>query len=88
MLKVAEKSGWEVHGVENVSSHYSQTLRLWRANWESHRSHIVAEHGERWFRIWQFFLAWSQIMGEQGNAACFQVVMNKNLDGLDRRQLY
>jgi sphingolipid C9-methyltransferase len=88
MLKVAEKSGWEVQGVENASRHYGQTLRLWRANWESHRPQVVAEHGERWFRIWQFFLAWSQIVAEQGNAACFQVVMNKNLDGLDRRQLY
>ena len=88
MLKVAEKSGWEVQGVENVSRHYAQTLRLWRANWESNRARVVAEHGERWFRIWQFFLAWSQIVAEQGNAACFQVVMNKNLDGLDRRALY
>jgi cyclopropane fatty-acyl-phospholipid synthase-like methyltransferase len=88
MLKVAEKAGWEVQGVENVSRHYTQTLRLWRANWESHRSRIVAEHGERWFRIWQFFLAWSQIVGEQGSAACFQVVLNKNLDTLDRRLLY
>jgi cyclopropane fatty-acyl-phospholipid synthase-like methyltransferase len=88
MLKVAEKSGWEVQGVDNVSRHYAQTLRLWRANWESHRVRIVAEHGERWFRIWQFFLAWSQIVAEQGNAACFQVVMNKNLDSLDRRALY
>jgi cyclopropane fatty-acyl-phospholipid synthase-like methyltransferase len=88
MLKVAEKSGWEVQGVENVSRHYSQTLRLWRANWESNRARTVAEHGERWFRIWQFFLAWSQIVAEQGNAACFQVVMNKNLDTLDRRTLY
>jgi cyclopropane fatty-acyl-phospholipid synthase-like methyltransferase len=88
MLKVAEKSGWEVQGVENVSRHYGQTLRVWRSNWESHRQGIVAEHGERWFRIWQFFLAWSQIVAEQGSAACFQVVMNKNLDSLDRRQLY
>jgi cyclopropane fatty-acyl-phospholipid synthase-like methyltransferase len=88
MLKVAEKSGWEVQGVENVSRHYSQTLRLWRANWESHRARVIAEHGERWFRIWQFFLAWSQIVAEQGNAACYQAVMNKNLDSLDRRQLY
>jgi cyclopropane fatty-acyl-phospholipid synthase-like methyltransferase len=88
MLKVAEKAGWEVQGVENVSRHYTQTLRLWRANWESHRPRIVAEHGERWFRIWQFFLAWSQIVGEQGSAACFQVVLNKNLDTLDRRLLY
>jgi cyclopropane fatty-acyl-phospholipid synthase-like methyltransferase len=85
MLKVAEKSGWEVQGVENVSRHYAQTLRLWRANWESHRERVVSAHGERWFRIWQFFLAWSQIIGEQGSAACFQVVMNKNLDTLDRR---
>jgi sphingolipid C9-methyltransferase len=88
MLKVAEKSGWEVQGVENVSRHYGQTLRVWRSNWESHRQSIVAEHGERWFRIWQFFLAWSQIVAEQGSAACFQVVLNKNLDSLDRRQLY
>ena len=88
MLKVAEKAGWEVQGVENVSRHYSQTLRLWRSNWEAHRERIVAEHGERWFRIWQFFLAWSQIVAEQGSAACFQVVMNKNLDSLDRRILY
>lgn len=88
MLKVAEKSGWEMQGVENVSRHYSQTLRLWRANWETNRASVVAEHGERWFRIWQFFLAWSQIVAEQGNAACFQVVMNKNLNSLDRRLLY
>jgi cyclopropane fatty-acyl-phospholipid synthase-like methyltransferase len=88
MLKVAEKSGWEVQGVENVSRHYSQTLRLWRANWESHRARVIAEHGERWFRIWQFFLAWSQIVAEQGNAACYQAVLNKNIDSLDRRLLY
>ena len=85
MLKVAEKAGWEVHGVENVSRHYAETLRLWRANWEANRQRVVSAHGERWFRIWQFFLAWSQLVGEQGSAACFQVVMNKNLDTLDRR---
>ncbi len=87
MLKVAEKAGWEVQGVENVSRHYTQTLALWRRNWESNRQRIVAAHGERWFRIWQFFLAWSQLVGEQGSAACFQVVMNQNLDRLDRRLL-
>jgi len=88
MLKVAEKSGWEVQGVENISRHYGQTLRVWRANWEGHRARVVAEHGERWFRVWQFFLAWSQIVAEQGSAACFQAVMNKNLDSLDRRELH
>ena len=52
---------------------------------ERARQRITAEHGERWFRIWQFFLAWSQLVAEQGSAACFQVVLNKNLDSLDRR---
>ena len=87
MLKVAEKAGWEVQGVENVSCHYTQTLALWRRNWDANRQRVVAAHGERWFRIWQFFLAWSQLVGEQGSAACFQVVMNQNLDRLDRRLL-
>ena len=40
--------------------------------------------GERWYRIWDFFLAWSSIIAEQGNASCFQIVMNKNLDHYDR----
>jgi len=85
MLKVAEKAGWEVRGVENVSTQYAHTLGLWLSNWEAKRESIVAKHGERAFRVWQFFLAWSQIVAEQGSAACFQVVLNKNLDALDRR---
>ncbi len=87
MLKVAEKSGWEVRSVENIGLQYVQTLRLWLANWEARRESVVAQHGERWFRTWQFFLAWSQLVAEQGSAACFQVVLNKNLDALDRRGL-
>ena len=87
MLKVAEKAGWEVRGVENVSQQYVRTLELWRTNWEARRERVVSEHGERAFRVWQFFLAWSQIVAEQGSAACFQVVLNKNLDSLDRREI-
>jgi cyclopropane fatty-acyl-phospholipid synthase-like methyltransferase len=87
MLKVAEKSGWEVQTVSNVSRHYALTLRDWLASWERARPQIVERHGERWFRVWQFFLAWSRLVGEQGGAACYQVVLSKNLDGLDRNCL-
>jgi hypothetical protein len=48
------------------------------------KADIVKAYGERWYRIWHFFLGWSVIIAEQGNAACFQVVLNKNLDGFDR----
>ena len=85
MLKVMEKAGFEFHSVENVTIHYSWTIQRWYDNWVSNREAIVAAYGERWFRIWKFFLAWSVIIGEQGNAACFQVVANKNLDQYKRQ---
>jgi cyclopropane fatty-acyl-phospholipid synthase-like methyltransferase len=84
MLKSMEKAGWETHSAENVSIHYSWTIRRWHDNWLSNKDAIVKAYGERWFRIWHFFLAWSSIIATQGNAACFQVVLNKNLDKYDR----
>jgi cyclopropane fatty-acyl-phospholipid synthase-like methyltransferase len=84
MLKAMEKAGWETHSVENISIHYAWTIKKWHDNWLSNKASVVAAYGERWFRIWHFFLAWSTIIAEQGNAACFQVVLNKNLDHYDR----
>lgn len=84
MLKVTEKAGFEAHTVENVSIHYSWTIEKWHQNWMRNREEVGATYGERWYRIWHFFLAWSTIIAKQGNAACFQIVMNKNLDGFDR----
>jgi cyclopropane fatty-acyl-phospholipid synthase-like methyltransferase len=86
MLAAMEKAGWETHSVENVTTHYGWTIKRWHDNWISNRDAIVQAYGERWFRIWHFFLGWSTIIAEQGNAACFQVVLNKNLDKYDRQQ--
>jgi cyclopropane fatty-acyl-phospholipid synthase-like methyltransferase len=84
MLKAMEKAGWETHSVENISIHYGFTIKKWHDNWLRNREAVVAAYGERWFRIWNFFLAWSVLIAEQGNAACFQVVLNKNDDHFDR----
>jgi cyclopropane fatty-acyl-phospholipid synthase-like methyltransferase len=84
MLASMEKAGWETHSVENITYHYSWTIKRWHDNWLSNQDAVRAAYGERWFRIWHLFLAWSTIIGEQGNAACFQVVLNKNIDGFDR----
>jgi len=86
MLASMEKARWETHTVENVSHHYGITIKKWHDNWISNREKVVAAYGERWYRIWHFFLGWSTIIGEQGNAACFQVVLNKNLDSFDRKR--
>ena len=84
MLAVMEKAGWEPHTVENISHHYGWTIKLWHDNWISNKGAVKAAYGERWYRIWHFFLAWSSIIGAQGNAACYQVVLNKNQDAFDR----
>ncbi len=84
MLKAMEQAGWEMHNTANVSIHYGWTIKYWHDNWLANKDAVIATYGERWFRIWHLFLAWSSIIAEQGNAACFQVVLAKNLDSYDR----
>ena len=84
MIGACEKANFEIHSVENISIHYCYTIKKWHDNWLAHEAQIVSTYGERWFRIWNFFLAWAVTAGSQGTAACFQVVMNKNLNEFDR----
>ena len=84
VVKGLEKAGFEIHSAENVSIHYSLTIKRWHANWQKNQALILKAYGERWYRLWHLFLAWSWRIGSQGNAACFQVVAHKNLDTFDR----
>ncbi len=86
MLKYIEKSNFELHSAENITIHYSLTLKRWHENWVSNREAVTQAYGDRWYRIWNFFLAWSTIVAAQGNAACFQTVLNKNTDAFDRKR--
>jgi sphingolipid C9-methyltransferase len=85
MVKAMEKTGFDIHSAENVSIHYSITIKKWHDNWLRNREAVLKSYGERWFRLWHLFLAWSWRIGAQGNAACFQIVAHKNLDGFDRK---
>ncbi len=80
-----EKAGFEIHSAENISIHYSLTIKRWHENWQKSKDTILRAYGERWYRLWHLFLAWSWRIGQQGNAACFQVLANKNLDTFNRR---
>lgn len=84
MMKAMEKSGFEIHSVENVTTHYHHTLKKWHDNWLSNKDAVTAVYGERWFRIWHVFLAWATTVAVQGTAACFQVLAHKNLNHFDR----
>ena len=85
MLKEMEKAGFSIHSAENVSIHYSVTIKRWHDNWQKNHAAILASYGERWYRLWHLFLAWSWRIGAQGNAECFQVVAHKNLNDFDRK---
>jgi cyclopropane fatty-acyl-phospholipid synthase-like methyltransferase len=84
MLRALEKAGFGVASVENISIHYSLTIRRWHENWQKNAGFVKERYGERWYRLWHFFLAWSWRIGAQGNSECFQVVLHKNLDHFDR----
>jgi hypothetical protein len=85
MAKHLEKAGFEIQSAENVSIHYAITIERWHKNWQANREQILKTYGERWYRLWHLFLAWSWRIGSQGNAACFQILANKNLNHFNRR---
>ena len=85
MLRAMEKAGFGIYSVENISIHYSLTIRRWHENWQRNAEAVRKSYGERWYRLWNFFLAWSWRIGAQGNSECFQVVAHKNLDSFDRK---
>jgi sphingolipid C9-methyltransferase len=59
MSKALEKAGFQIQSVENISIHYSDTIRLWHLNWQKQREAVLKAYGERWFRLWHLFLGWS-----------------------------
>lgn len=87
MIRAAEDGGFEVTDVENMSPHYVITLRRWRDIWVGNRENVIKAYGERWYRLWYFFLHWSALIGEQGSAFTYQMLMHKNSDSFDRHKL-
>jgi cyclopropane fatty-acyl-phospholipid synthase-like methyltransferase len=85
MCQALEKAGFEIQSMENVTIHYAVTIQRWHKNWVQNKEQILKTYGERWYRLWNIFLAWSWRIGEQGNAACFQILAHKNTNTFNRR---
>ncbi|NQW29780.1 MAG: class I SAM-dependent methyltransferase [Ignavibacteria bacterium] len=86
VVKRLEKAGFEIHSVENIGIHYSQTIQLWYHNWQGNKQQVLDTYGEWWFRCWEIFLGWSVDIAGQGNSTCFQIICNKNKDGYNRKR--
>jgi len=85
VIKRLELAGFEIHSVENIGIHYSQTIQLWYYNWLENKQTILNSYGQWWYRCWEIFLAWSVDIAAQGNSTAFQIVCNKNLEKFNRR---
>ncbi len=88
MIKGAEKAGFEIADVENMSQHYVITLLQWRDHWVKNKEEVLKAYGERWYRLWKFFLHWSALIGEQGSAFNYQILFHKNHDSYNRKKLF
>jgi len=84
-IRQCELAGFEVHSVETIGIHYSQTLHKWYDNWCSHKEDIsagrvdsISEHvkGVKLFRLFEFAWAWATIHAGQGGGTCYQILMH------------
>jgi cyclopropane fatty-acyl-phospholipid synthase-like methyltransferase len=87
VISKLEEVGFEIHSLENVGVHYSQTIYYWYLNWKSNEKYIKLNYGERWYRIWYFFLAWSVLISKVGRSSCYQIICHKNLSEYNRSKL-
>jgi cyclopropane fatty-acyl-phospholipid synthase-like methyltransferase len=83
-LKHIERSGFEIHSIENIGIHYSKTIEYWYKNWMSNKDKVLEKYGERIFRIYTVFLGWSIYITVQGSSTAYQIVCRKNLNTFDR----
>lgn len=75
VLEVAESVGFEVCDVDNLRSHYEQTLRLWVANLQKNATSVLETVSERTYRIWLLYMAGSAYAFQQGNIELYQVLL-------------
>jgi cyclopropane fatty-acyl-phospholipid synthase-like methyltransferase len=73
-----ERSGFEVHRVENMGVHYAKTIEEWYKNWVGNKENVLKTYKSWWYRLWSMFLAWSVIIARQGSSTVFMITCNKN----------
>jgi cyclopropane-fatty-acyl-phospholipid synthase len=80
VLKVAESVGFEVRDVDNLRSHYEQTLRLWVENLQENARAVLNIVSERTYRIWLLYMAGSAYAFRSGKIELYQVLLGRQRD--------
>ncbi len=77
VLEIAESVGFEVRDVENLRSHYEQTLRLWVSNLQNNARLVLNTVSERTYRIWLLYMAGSAYAFHRGDIELYQVLLGR-----------
>ena len=73
-----EKTGFEVHDVEDWREHYHLTTRFWCQRLAARRDEAIALVGPERFRLWLAYLAGVSFAFLDGSARIYQVVASKH----------
>jgi cyclopropane-fatty-acyl-phospholipid synthase len=75
---VARRTDLRMVALEDITAHYPETLRRWRANLETHAAELAARgYDERFQRLWRLYLCWCEAGFETRRISDVQIVLGK-----------
>ena len=75
---VARRSDMTMVDLEDITPHYAETLRRWRANVEAHRSRLgELGYDGRFQRLWQLYLSFCEAGFTERRIGSVQIVLGK-----------
>ena len=76
---VAAGTDLRIHGLEDISRDYAETLRRWRAKLDADPKAFVASGRTREFmRLWHYYLAYCEAGFEERHIGCVQLALMKS----------
>ena len=81
---VAKRTDLRTIHLEDLTPHYAETLRRWRANFEAATDELEAlGYDDRFRRLWQMYLSYCEAGFAERRIGLVQTVLAKPLAGLD-----
>jgi cyclopropane-fatty-acyl-phospholipid synthase len=75
---VAQRTDMRVIAAHDITAHYAETLRHWRARFEARRGELAAlGYDERFARLWELYLAYSEAGFRERRIRDVQVLLAK-----------
>jgi cyclopropane-fatty-acyl-phospholipid synthase len=75
---VARHTDLRLVDLEDITAHYPETLRRWRANLDEHAADLASRgYDERFQRLWRLYLCWSEAGFDTRRISDVQIVLGK-----------